>query len=183
MVTPVTQENARGLAIPAFVIVCIWALLTTAMGVGFLMTAPVDSRTFAPIGAPDPVDPLNSWQDQIGILLMLGWLSMVNGMLGAALMGSIAIRRARAGWGRVVGYLGALIAGVGVALWEGLHDLVNADNPPTAAAKVTSGLGLLLIAVAVVAILRWLLKPALARALSVVPPPDPSTLLYSDSTT
>ena len=177
------QENARGLAVPAFVVVCIWALFTAAMGVGLLATANNDARTLAPLGASDSVDPLNAWQSQVGILLMIGWFATVNGIIGAAVMGSIAIRRARAGWGRLVAYLGALIGGVALALWWGLRDLANADNPPTSSEKVSAGLGLILIAVLAVAVLRWLLKPALVRPLSVLPPPDPSSRVYSDSTT
>ena len=176
------QENARGLAIAAFVIVCIWAFFTVAMGIALLASAHHPDRTISPFGAGDSGDPINSWQGQLGILLMFAWIATVNGMLGAAVMGSIAIRRAKAGWSRVLAYLISLIGGVALGLWWGLHDLVNADNPPTSGAKVNSGLGLILIAVAVVAIQLWMLKPALRRP-GAMPPPDPSTLVYSDSTT
>lgn len=173
------QENARGLAIAAFVIICIWALPTAAIGIVYSATAHSTSGFDGGLDATSSPDGLAFF---LGILLFIVWLATLNGMIGAAVMGSIAIRRARAGWQRMLAYLGVLVGGVALAIWWGFHDLATADGPPADRARMISGIGLILTAVAVVAVQRWLLKPALRRP-EAMPPPDPRTLLYSDSTT
>lgn len=116
------------------------------------------------------------------VLPLMGWFATLNGVMAAVVLGSIAIRRAEASWGRVFGYLCALGGGVALGMWWGLRDLIGEDNPPDDSAKVTAGTGIIAIGLAVVLLVRWLLKPAL-RGAPVLPPPDPSTRLYSDSTT
>lgn len=184
MVSETNQTNARGLAIAAVAISGIWALATFGLGVAFLVSGLHNYQAIVPFGgAPGPPGSGDDIRFELGMLVTTVWVATVNGMVAAAVMGSIAIRRARASWVRVIGYCVVVFGGVALAVWWWIHDFVGNSWPPDDRGVVIKGLGLILTAMASVGVGLWILMPALRRHTSLLPPPDPSTLLYSDRTT
>lgn len=168
-------DNSRGIAVPALVIMCAWAGLTILLGV---IAAVLENWNRPAGGAPFQND---TWMN-ITFALFALWMLSLNGMLAAAILGAVALSRAKVGWLRSLAFAGSVVGGPIFALWW--SSTVDSGDAvfPDPQRHTTSDVGLIVIAVIVLATGRWLLAPALRRR-TVLPPPDPSTRLYSDSTT
>lgn len=170
-----SRGDSRGIAVAAFVVEGVWAGLTILLGA----IAMVVERWGMP-GSPQPFEG-STWMNLAFALFVL-WILSLNGVLAAAILGAVALHRAKAGVLRLLAFVGLAFGGPIFALWWGNN--VSADDAtfPDHHSHTMNGLGLIVIAAVVLAVSWWLLKQSF-RGAPLMPPPDPSALLYSDSTT
>jgi len=133
-------------------------------------------------GLPGGVQPFDSTWMNIAFALFAAWILSLNGAIVAAILGIVALHQARAGVSRLLAFAGLAIGGPIFAFWWGNNVSTDGTSVPAHFSDTARYLGLIVIAMVVLAVSWWLLKPAFRRLL-LLPPPDPRARLYSDSTT